>query len=334
MRYGSRALGGALLGLIMTLTFLPRAGAEGITVTAPRAGDVLAVGSRMKINWNKGGTTNWVRLEFSRDGGRTWKLLRENIKNDGSWTWVGVQGPESSRCVVRVGTVDGKASDTSGTFSVGTGAGGTSDRSGGRNAPPERAGAGGITVTAPRGGTWAVGTRQTIRWNKIGSIKNLAKIELSRDGGRWELLTQNIKNDGDWTWLVDGPGAPRCRVRVSAVNGSFSGISARFTVGSDGGGGTSDRSSDRTSDRGSGRNTPPEFDPIGDKAIPPGGTLTFRVTARDDDAGSLRYSASGLPSKASFSQDGEFSWRASKKFNGKRYNVTFTATDSSGARTS
>jgi hypothetical protein len=58
-----------------------------------------------------------------------------------------------------------------------------------------------------------------------------------------------------------------------------------------------------------GQNTPPELDPIGDKSVTLGESLTFTISAIDPDSSSLTYSAYNLPPGASFDGgSGTFSW--------------------------
>ncbi len=54
-------------------------------------------------------------------------------------------------------------------------------------------------------------------------------------------------------------------------------------------------------------NNPPVLDPVGDKSVQVGDTLSFTVTASDKDGDALRYSAENLPRGATFTQQ-EFTW--------------------------
>jgi len=56
-------------------------------------------------------------------------------------------------------------------------------------------------------------------------------------------------------------------------------------------------------------NRPPVLDPVGDKAVSEGDLLTFTISATDPDGDILAYSASNLPSGATFDTDtGTFAW--------------------------
>jgi hypothetical protein len=74
-------------------------------------------------------------------------------------------------------------------------------------------------------------------------------------------------------------------------------------------------------------NRKPEMESIGGKQVNENFSLTFSVNATDPDGDSVNYSASGLPSGASFSS-GTFSWTPSFTQAGT-YVVTFVASDGS-----
>ena len=76
--------------------------------------------------------------------------------------------------------------------------------------------------------------------------------------------------------------------------------------------------------------TPPELNLIGNKTIDEASELSFSISASDPDGDTLTYSASVLPTGATFdSNTSEFSWTPTSSQSGT-YNVTFTVTDSMG----
>jgi M6 family metalloprotease-like protein/uncharacterized repeat protein (TIGR01451 family) len=75
-------------------------------------------------------------------------------------------------------------------------------------------------------------------------------------------------------------------------------------------------------------NRPPVLNPIGDKTINEGQLLEFTISATDPDGDSLTYSATGLPSGASFSAQ-KFSWTPNFTQAGS-YSVTFKVDDGKG----
>ena len=77
-------------------------------------------------------------------------------------------------------------------------------------------------------------------------------------------------------------------------------------------------------------NQPPELAPIGDKTVDEGQLLSFTVSATDPEGDPLTYSASNLPSGATFDPTtGIFSWTPDYEQSGTYTNVHFEVTDGS-----
>jgi hypothetical protein len=75
-------------------------------------------------------------------------------------------------------------------------------------------------------------------------------------------------------------------------------------------------------------NQPPVLNSIGNKTVNEGETLTFTITASDPNGDTLTYSASGLPSGATFNPATKrFTWTPSFRQAGSYSNVRFTVTD-------
>ena len=74
-------------------------------------------------------------------------------------------------------------------------------------------------------------------------------------------------------------------------------------------------------------NQPPVLDPIGSRSVDEGDSLSFTVTASDPDGDGLTFSASNVPTGASFNPSTRvFNWTPAFGDAGN-YNVTFTVTD-------
>ena len=81
-------------------------------------------------------------------------------------------------------------------------------------------------------------------------------------------------------------------------------------------------------------NTPPVLAPIGAKSIAESSVLTFTLSASDADGDTLTYSASNLPTGASFNPNSRrFSWTSTYAQVGS-YNVTFSVNDGNGGTAS
>ncbi|MFC1945172.1 right-handed parallel beta-helix repeat-containing protein [Chloroflexota bacterium] len=78
-------------------------------------------------------------------------------------------------------------------------------------------------------------------------------------------------------------------------------------------------------------NQPPELAPIGPKSIDEGMLLEFTISASDPDGGTLSLSATGLPTSATFTDNGNntgtFSWTPTELQGSGSHDVTFTVTD-------
>ena len=75
-------------------------------------------------------------------------------------------------------------------------------------------------------------------------------------------------------------------------------------------------------------NDPPVINPIGNKTINEGQSLTFTISATDPDGDTLTYSASNLPNGASFNPTtGQFSWKPTYNQAGIYKNIRFEVSD-------
>jgi hypothetical protein len=169
-----------------------------LAVVFPNGGEVWPIGRTQTIQWQPTGVSGKVRIELSRDNGGLWETLLKNTANDGAQNWK-VNGPITTQALIRVCSVLTPAvCDVSDhVFTLGGGS---------------------ITVTSPNGNEhWAIGSRQTIRWDSNG-ITGKVKIELSRDnGGSWQILFGAVADNGAKRWKVTGPAANQARIRVSSI---------------------------------------------------------------------------------------------------------------------
>lgn len=79
----------------------------------------------------------------------------------------------------------------------------------------------------------------------------------------------------------------------------------------------------------------PVLQPIGNKTVSAGDTLSFTAVATDADGDVVTYEASGTPAGATFDgQTGQFNWVPTQDHVGQPYSVVITATDSTGRSTS
>jgi len=78
---------------------------QGITILSPKSNDVVQAGPPYEIQWkaeipNSEFGVN-VTVEFSKDGGKSWEKVDENVPNTGKYVWK-VPKVDSAQCKVRV----------------------------------------------------------------------------------------------------------------------------------------------------------------------------------------------------------------------------------------
>ena len=95
---------------------------KGVSILSPKANDVVQAGAPYEILWkaepaeSEFGTK--VTVEFSKDGGKSWEKVEENVPNTGKYAW-NVPKIDSNQCKVRVfSQFRPKYRGTSGVFSV------------------------------------------------------------------------------------------------------------------------------------------------------------------------------------------------------------------------
>jgi len=78
---------------------------KGVTILSPKANDVLKAGEPCKVIWKAEPTESefgaMVTIEFSKDGGKSWEKVAENVPNSGKYTWK-VPRVDSTQCKIRI----------------------------------------------------------------------------------------------------------------------------------------------------------------------------------------------------------------------------------------
>jgi hypothetical protein len=69
------------------------------------SGEVWNIGQSKEIRWTSSGVSGNVKIELSRNAGRTWVTLFANTPNDGSQFWH-VTGPATPTALVRVSSCE------------------------------------------------------------------------------------------------------------------------------------------------------------------------------------------------------------------------------------
>jgi len=78
---------------------------QGVTILSPKTNDVVKAGESYEILWKTESAESefgaMVTVEFSRDGGKSWEKVEENVPNNGKYAWK-VPKIDSAQCNVRV----------------------------------------------------------------------------------------------------------------------------------------------------------------------------------------------------------------------------------------
>ncbi len=78
---------------------------KGVTILSPKANDVFKAGDFYQILWKAEPPESefgaMVTVEFSKDGGKSWDKVGENIPNNGDYLWK-IPKVDSTQCKLRV----------------------------------------------------------------------------------------------------------------------------------------------------------------------------------------------------------------------------------------
>ncbi|MDZ7766898.1 MAG: hypothetical protein U5K00_21195 [Melioribacteraceae bacterium] len=189
-----------------------------ITVTAPNGGEQLQAGSSTNITWTSA-NIEFVKIEFSSNGGATWGIVEESIESRGLYQWEDIPDVSSQQCLIKISDAsDGIPADVSdGNFTI-------------TNEVVET-----ISIIEPTGtAEWKSGTQQAIAWSSSGI--DSVKIEYSlNNGGTWLPVIETFEAGiGGYTWnpVVDVDDFKRnSKIRVSdAEDGKPFAESQAFTI--------------------------------------------------------------------------------------------------------
>jgi hypothetical protein len=78
---------------------------KGVAILGPKANDVVQAGTSYEILWKAEPAASEfganVTVEFSKDGGKSWEKVEENVPNSGKYSWK-VPKVDSAQCKVRI----------------------------------------------------------------------------------------------------------------------------------------------------------------------------------------------------------------------------------------
>ncbi len=156
-----------------------------IKVISPNGGESLQEGSAYQITWSGTGTP-LVRINYSFDGGSTWSLVKDSLKNTGVYSWSPVPNTKSNLCLIRVSSIDGTTTDQSDNFFAIV-----------KNSSKS------LTILAPVGGeSWHAGSTQQIKW--LSSGIDSVRIEYTvGNNNKWNLIGVDKYNRGIYYWSLN-----------------------------------------------------------------------------------------------------------------------------------
>lgn len=175
-----------------------------VEMIAPNGGESLIGCSSYTITWGAGGTTGIYNLEYSTDGGTTWKTIQNNYSTSATiatYNWT-VANENSSNMLVRVYDVGdlSKIDESDAPFTI---------------TPIFH-----VQLNSPNGGEfWVSGTSQNIIYNLSGGVSNV-RIEYSLDSGAtYQTITSNTSG-GAYAWTIPNTPSTTCLIKVTDVSNS------------------------------------------------------------------------------------------------------------------
>ena len=78
---------------------------NGVTILSPKANDVAKAGDSYEVLWKAEPTESefgaMVTVDFSKNGGKSWQNVEENVPNSGKYMWK-VPKVDSTQCKIRI----------------------------------------------------------------------------------------------------------------------------------------------------------------------------------------------------------------------------------------
>lgn len=89
-----------------------------IRVVSPSAKDRWITGNEYKVTWINSGILESVKIQYSTDNGKTWKIITQAATNQKSFWWKVPSTVFGNTCKIMISSTDGKIADTSETFKI------------------------------------------------------------------------------------------------------------------------------------------------------------------------------------------------------------------------
>ena len=175
-------------------------------VLSPAGGEVWKGGDVIDIEWSDNdicARAVFVDVYYSIDGGCSWVLIGESVRNEGRFAWR-LPHLNSDECLVKVETGGWEGALSDSVFTI-------------DSAEPM------VNVMAPcESVVWISGSIQEITWSTEDNYlmaQNTVDIYYSINGGLdWDLLADNEPNDGSYDWRIPFTNSGTCLVKVTALD--------------------------------------------------------------------------------------------------------------------
>ncbi|MCK5160552.1 MAG: hypothetical protein KAQ99_03150, partial [Candidatus Aureabacteria bacterium] len=158
-----------------------------LTVDEPGNADVGNVGGSMDINWTLAGSMSTVKIEYSYDGGSSWKSLATSIAAaNQTWPW-SINTDENTTAAGKIKITDEDNANTTnisiGSFSI----------------------KGNITLTEPDGGevlTYDGSSTAYVNWSYNGTIENVTLYYSNDSGSSWNTIDTVDAVNQTYNWTI------------------------------------------------------------------------------------------------------------------------------------
>ena len=196
------------------------------SLTSPNGGETWVASGTYSIAWYESDDRTYsADLFYSLDGGAGWTFItrvQPSSPGSKSYAWK-IPSTVTATTKARVRIENYSASAGNWVYQAGDGS-----EANFAIVKPN------LTLTAPNGGErWFAGETRNITWTSAYA-GSYVKIELSRDAGAtWSVLAGSALNTGSYAWVVSGPDATSCRVRITSTSypDGTDTSGASFTIG-------------------------------------------------------------------------------------------------------
>jgi len=95
----------AIVAIWFAISILTATPDKGVTILSPKANDVIRAEDSYEVLWKSEPAESefgaMVTIEFSKDRGKSWQNVGENVPNTGKYMWK-IPNVDSTQCMVRV----------------------------------------------------------------------------------------------------------------------------------------------------------------------------------------------------------------------------------------